>query len=44
MPRHPMLPKVILELTDVIVKGLGLHSEDLKISGLRDTLVGQTVA
>ncbi|CAL9093544.1 unnamed protein product [Musa textilis] len=39
-------PKAISELRDLIVKGLGFQSEDLKVSGfdVRDALVGQAVA
>ncbi|KAG6536294.1 uncharacterized protein LOC122024461 [Zingiber officinale] len=39
-------PKAISELRDAVVKGLGFHSEGLKVSGFdpRDALVGQAVA
>ncbi|XVF68146.1 hypothetical protein PTKIN_Ptkin10aG0180400 [Pterospermum kingtungense] len=39
-------PKVISDLKEAIVKGLGFQTDDFKISGfdLRDTLVGHSVA
>lgn len=42
----PPVPKAISDLRDAIVKGLGLQSEELKVSGfdVRDALVGQAVA
>ncbi|XP_076904152.1 protein TUNICAMYCIN INDUCED 1-like [Bidens hawaiensis] len=42
-PRHP---KAIADLKEAIVKGLGLQSDELKVSGFdsRDALVGRSVA
>lgn len=39
-------PKAISDLKDAIVKGLGFHKDEFKVSGfdLRDALVGQSVA
>ncbi|XAR52976.1 hypothetical protein NMG60_11021337 [Bertholletia excelsa] len=39
-------PKAISDLKDAIVKGLGFHTDDFKISGfdMRDALVGHSVA
>ncbi|CAN1167589.1 hypothetical protein LINPERPRIM_LOCUS18726 [Linum perenne] len=41
----PSYPKAITDLKDVVVKGLGLHADDFKISGFdfRDALVGHSV-
>ncbi|VAH64336.1 unnamed protein product [Triticum turgidum subsp. durum] len=42
----PPVPKAISDLREAIVKGLGLQSEELKVSGfdVRDALVGHAVA
>ncbi|CAL1398176.1 unnamed protein product [Linum trigynum] len=43
---RPQYPKPISDLKDAVVKGLGLHADDFKISGfdLKDALVGHSVA
>ncbi|XP_009779238.1 protein TUNICAMYCIN INDUCED 1-like [Nicotiana tabacum] len=43
---NPPYPKAISDLKESIVKGLGFHAEDFKISGfdLRDALVGRSVS
>lgn len=42
----PPVPKAISDLREAIVKGLGIQSEELRVSGfdVRDALVGQAVA
>ncbi|CAN0920909.1 hypothetical protein LINGRAHAP2_LOCUS32327 [Linum grandiflorum] len=42
---HPSYPKAITDLKDAVVKGLGFHADDFKISGFdfRDALVGHSV-
>lgn len=43
---RPIFPKAISELKEAIVKGLGFHADDFKISGfdMRDAQVGHSVA
>ncbi|XP_057976832.1 protein TUNICAMYCIN INDUCED 1 [Malania oleifera] len=43
---NPPYPKAISDLKEAIVKGLGLETDDIKISGfdIRDALVGHSVA